>query len=75
MLCVLCLIVLWGFSLVTSYSGVKDEIGGNTKIEKETSQKLRHLFRWLIGTGKVNEGIRVAHCKTAQRESVGEPVH
>ena len=23
MLCVLCLIVLWGFSLVTSYSGVK----------------------------------------------------
>ena len=24
MLCVLCLIVLWGFSLVTSYSGVKD---------------------------------------------------
>ena len=24
MLCVLCLIVLWGFSLVTSYSGVID---------------------------------------------------
>ena len=24
MLCVLCLIVLWGFSLVTSYSGVKE---------------------------------------------------
>ena len=24
MLCVLCLIVLWGFSLVTSYSGVRD---------------------------------------------------
>ena len=23
MLCVLCLIVLWGFSLVTSFSGVK----------------------------------------------------
>ena len=26
MLCVLCLIVLWGFSLVTSYSGVIDYI-------------------------------------------------
>ena len=26
MLCVLCLIVLWGFSLVTSYSGVIDMI-------------------------------------------------
>ena len=25
MLCVLCLIVLWGFSLVTSYSGVIDQ--------------------------------------------------
>ena len=26
MLCVLCLIVLWGFSLVTSYSGVKYDV-------------------------------------------------
>ena len=27
MLCVLCLIVLWGFSLVTSYSGVREPVG------------------------------------------------
>ena len=27
MLCVLCLIVLWGFSLVSSYSGVNDVTG------------------------------------------------
>ena len=26
MLCMLCLIVLWGFSLVTSYSGVKTDV-------------------------------------------------
>ena len=43
MLCVFCLIVLWGFSLVTSYSGVIDRVPAN--IAKEFGIQPESTFR------------------------------
>ena len=37
MLCVLCLIVLWGFSLVSSYSGVNNRFASAITIQKNAS--------------------------------------
>ena len=52
MLCVLCLIVLWGFSLVTSYSGVIDYgTALNVKIRRQffrTDGASNCFYFWVV---------------------------
>ena len=50
MLCVLCLIVIWGFSLVTSYSGVKGVFDYQMETVRIRMQEASHL-RSMVAMG------------------------